>query len=134
MGLENSGRRASTIERRIRLDPNDVPCRPCDISGHAASYWANSIVPCEHLTQDDTDLAVECCRLYDLYRRAVKACETIPLDDEAANTAQKYFNQWQVLVKKLALDPVSRAKMAKQFCRTEPEDQTPEKTYFGTVG
>ena len=133
-GNSRSGRRPSTIDRRRRIDPNDVPTRPSDLSGVEAAYWASSIVPCEHLTQADTDLAVECCHLYGLYQDALILCQDDPSDSRLAGTMGKYFDRWQACVKLLMLDPVGRVRAAKDLARTEPQDQTPEQTYFGTVG
>ena len=133
-GLQNSGRRASTVDQRDKLDPFDVPARPADLTGYSSEFWSTAIEPTEHLTRADGLQCAEACRMYDLYRRAIRSCEVIPLDDVAANTAQKYFNQWQFLVKQLGLTPAGRAKFSKEVRRAPPSEQTPEGKYFGATG
>ena len=134
-GNSRSGPGPRQIDARQRLDPNDVPQRPDALAGHSAAFWADVIVPCAHLVATDTTLAVECCRQYDLYRRAVVACEQIPLDDEAAKTAGKHFDRWQQLVKLLCLDPLGKMRGNSQT-RRDGKDEAIDKesAMFGVVG
>lgn len=134
-GNSRSGRRPSQIDARTRLDPNDVPTRPDSLAGHAAAYWATSIEPALHLTRADTDIAIECCRQYAIYREAVIGCERIPLDDEAAKTCGRHFDHWTKLATLLCLDTVGRIRSAKAT-RRDGKDEAVDKEsqMFGVVG
>lgn len=133
-GNANSGRRPQQTDDREAVDPNDRPERPSDLGAIGRAYWDSAIGDIEHLRKRDEPQCVECCRQYELYRRATTACESIPLDDEAAKTAGKYFAQWQSIVKTLGLDPKSRLRHARQMRRVEPKEQSPEAKFFGVVG
>lgn len=134
-GNARSGRRPSQIDARTRLDPNDVPERPGDLAGLAAEYWNSSIAPAAHLTRADTDIAVECCRQYAIYRQAVIGCERIPLDDEAAKTCGRHFDRWTKLATLLCLDTVGRIRSMKATRRdSEGEQIDKEAAMFGVVG
>lgn len=134
-GNTRSGRRPSQIDARTRLDPDDVPTRPSDLTGYAAEYWRTSITPALHLTRADTDIAVECCRHYAIYRQAVIGCERIPLDDEAAKTCGRHFDRWTKLATLLCLDTVGRIRSMKATRRDqEGEKVDAESAMFGVVG
>jgi hypothetical protein len=119
------------VETRCRIDPNDKPDMPSNLGEHAREYWSTTVEACVHLLRSDTPLAVECCRLYDLYRRSVVMCENIPLDDEAAQTATKYLDKWLILVRRLYLDPEGREKLNRQYYRPVPQEESPTVRFFG---
>lgn len=134
-GNANSGRRKTTVDNRAAIDIDDRPTKPSEMDQHASEFWDESIAPVEHLRASDERSAIECCRMYSLYRRAAKACESIPLDDEAATTTMKYYGAWQKLSTKLGLHPEARIRMAKQTYRAEPTDELDaDLRYFGNTG
>lgn len=134
-GNSRSGRRPSQLDARERLDPSDVPTKPSGMAGFASEFWESDIAPAVHLTRSDTSLAIECCRQFDLYRQAIKSCERIPLDDEAARTAGKHFDRWVKLLQLLSLDTVGRIRSGKAFRRDKKEEQvSKEEQMFGVVG
>ena len=87
-----------------KLLPIGKPVRPDELTEEEAWYWDTIIEKQDHLGESDTAMAIACCEMWNLYKRAVELAIHKPRDASARLAVLRYSKQWSELASKLGAD------------------------------
>ena len=136
-GNFRSGRRPQPKKpkpKKRNLLPIGKPIRPDELTEDESWCWDNVIMKIEHLGEIDTALAINCCEVWGLYRKAVIAALKKPTGFNRLDVVQ-YSKHWNEIHSRLSMSPVclqrEELKEAGKEEEEKPKEPTNPLTIFG---